>query len=945
MTISAVTDAKIEALRQELRTQGTREAQINSIIAQVRAGELDVDKLIRGAQFERTNSNDEVVTTNTTFNAKEAGFTEEQINYLIKENIISRNGDVCTFLNGQSVETLQRTLQKQKTEAFLQENQNVIKEEPAVDADENFAFNVTTTEEIENDFGAPSDETMRKADLENRSERKKYEEQYKSALQNWLGSNEKNEEIMNSSLLAKKYDKQVNKAKRKFMKEYRNNEVGLVNDFFDGKIEGAKPTKSQSAAFFAKRSAIEQALIAVRDGNATEEQKKIADEVKQFSLKANTANIENIVSDPKMLEYHATKYAIEAMKKGKFDIVNNIADQAAKHQVLSKRSKSQIKRDKEYFLDYMSEREVQNHRDANRMENTQIHFSKQERKAAEKAESNEKAIHTDIGKYGRKMVKSRPDLFCTVDEKGLSAEEQGLKPEELEEQGIFVRDGKVYRFDSQKFSEKIGEFIDNKQTADDAGNTHATLEEVRDMAGRRDAQGHVHNQIFFDESDKPVTLEGLYGNGNGHVGYWEGRRTRNIVKSTGRSVDKDRTNWMVAEAIAEKSALSFALGFIPGALGAKGAQAVAEAGSTVVGVSKQIVEIEGHTFEVPDAVYNDMVSTTDTTTTIIDGEVFTNSTTHNTPVSGTASVEYVINARTGEQILVVDGKFSYGGKTIEVGAKEIIVDGKPVTLNPDGTVTIDGKRQIASTKPDWLKQGLRTGLYSMLLALPMNVKQSLGIEDLGDTQDVVNLHTKKRVPKTSQEEVNLRGTQLSHNIQYDGWAADKGVLNRNKVEDYSKATQLGTNGNVRAQAVYASENMSIVPAKNNGILDFKKPAEITLKDKTNNGKVHTFVYQLVTPEEAQAFGLSDVQKPLYKLVSVIDENGKNIRNANSPDEVYRLDLEELDSAGLTQDRETGFWTNTLNYKYNLMQDDARYPGYDRTSMDYKNHSNYLNRRH
>lgn len=194
-----------------------------------------------------------------------------------------------------------------------------------------------------------------------------------------------------------------------------------------------------------------------------------------------------------------------------------------------------------------------------------------------------------------------------------------------------------------------------------------------------------------------------------------------------------------------------------------------------------------------------------------------------------------------------------------------------------------------------------------------------------------------------------------------GHGIDVGTLQRNgQSTDFATISSAQTNakGNITAQAVVSSSNpgqrievTASVGADN--LLNFERPQTIVIKDTTNDGYIHTFTYQLCTPQELQGWNLTETDnKPFYKLVSVTEVPANNptatpvnIRSRDNHDEVYRLDLKKNNPQTVTTELDDGRIVNTTvyNYEYPLLQDDPSYPGYNKSSIDYR-YSTYGRRR-
>jgi len=147
--------------------------------------------------------------------------------------------------------------------------------------------------------------------------------------------------------------------------------------------------------------------------------------------------------------------------------------------------------------------------------------------------------------------------------------------------------------------------------------------------------------------------------------------------------------------------------------------------------------------------------------------------------------------------------------------------------------------------------------------------------------------------------------------------APTGITTPTKMRGYAKdnamLSRLGISSNEkmgRAQWVEANEDGELTTTGSNA----EKPETITMKDNTN-GRVNTYTYKLLTPEQAEAKGLTG-DGPFYVLESVTNGDGTDIKASH--EEVFKLNLQK-DSDG--------------TYNYNLEQD-AGMAGSGTSSIDY-----------
>lgn len=189
---------------------------------------------------------------------------------------------------------------------------------------------------------------------------------------------------------------------------------------------------------------------------------------------------------------------------------------------------------------------------------------------------------------------------------------------------------------------------------------------------------------------------------------------------------------------------------------------------------------------------------------------------------------------------------------------------------------------------------------------------------------------------------NVVNTVVSSN------AMDTKVLQKNGMPvDFSQTQnrQISNKGDVKAQVVTSANGSTrIIPGDND---DYRRPKQIEIQDTTNEGYIHTFTYELCTPQDLSPYNLQEEDgKPFYKLISVTEvpiSNSNNTEpldimtkhNGNPVLEIYRL---ELGGSEPTQKQEllsNGDIIETIenNYDYMLMQDE-NYPGSGRSAIDY-----------
>jgi len=137
-------------------------------------------------------------------------------------------------------------------------------------------------------------------------------------------------------------------------------------------------------------------------------------------------------------------------------------------------------------------------------------------------------------------------------------------------------------------------------------------------------------------------------------------------------------------------------------------------------------------------------------------------------------------------------------------------------------------------------------------------------------------------------------------------------LGRNSALSSNKEAALNTKGKTPVQIVLSTEGTEVEPrALNDGTKDYRVPNRVTVKDKTNDGTVNTRVYEFVEMRN---------NKPIYKLVSVIRDDGKAYKGNH--EETYELNLiEHPDKTSFTYDKDSNTYYNTTAkfYEYDFLQ--------------------------
>lgn len=844
---------------------------------------------------ENSGAGNRAITTQTTtsFSVEGSGLSDDEITELVRQNLITYDRETrkCTLNNGQTIANIKQALDvfnktspdenftgsetktidiptgQGKTEeasALLQGKTEVTTKS------RDYKFDVTTTETTTEDYKVPTKEDLDKLDLNKRSVRKELKGQYRQALESWLDADPSHKEIMEDSLAAKKYSKKINKEIKKLDKKYDKPEAFIKDLFENNKYDKyvIKEAKDSYNAF------MKMAEAALKDPENNK------DFISKFQESTNITDLNRLKNDDVRKNVLQKYFANTIDKKTIDDIKENIATDT----VLNKRSSEQKIKDREYFLDYMSKREVRENRDAQNIENTTLYLTKEEAKAAGKNATNPKARHNFIGKAGLKLLKANPQAFGATE----TTKTTGA--------GIFkANDGKYYKFEQKVYSDQMGK---------DYGN-HATLSEIRDLNGEN------KNEVYL-KNGKVYSAEGIIGNNNGRLGYWETRSIRNSIKATGRSTDKDYTNWK-----------KLGDGLLKGAAVLGTTLATAGTGLLVGGAVSGVAQGATQNFT-------------------IDGQNV-----YIKPENCTAKVE--VNGRTYTVIQ------KHGDYYVKGDKQDIERAGQEVEYNDKAS--LDGALKVA---------GPAAALATIIGMATSKVRSK------GDTDDVIDLRPSTRTNVTNRKTENHSITRTSMkkvmydingnnqlNSSYDSEnpvtvntiyktvgseAEDRDLTkmdNRNVNRDITNETQLANVNKNKAQAVFANtegNKLEVTPTVDkDGKCDYDKPKEVIIHD-SSNGAEHIFKYVLLDQSKAlnDNPNLAKAEGPFYELVSVTDKDGNDISNLDKQKEIKSLKVEPLESEFRTITDKNGneITIEIRRNDYKFYQNE-HHPGNNHTSINNK----------
>ena len=421
-------------------------------------------------------------------------------------------------------------LDKAKAEALL----NHVDQEPTSESQPPVELAVdaqTTTETTRREHAVEVEDNLK----HNRAGRKKAESDFKAELEKWAADPE-NEDTMNYSIAQNKYSGKIQKQMKKIQKETDNSPAEILQKYYSN--YATEDEKLALAQAFSEVSTNEDELL--KTYRRVTGDKKATFEGDTGERKRQLAALMTVAEDPN------------------FD-TSMLTERMAAIDVMGNRSAKRVAKDKKAFIADEAKRQTKAAETMQNVENTEVHFSKEQRKAGKKEDPTKE--HTDIGKIGRKLVTECPDEFC---EAGTAADH------DLEV------DGKYYKFSEAKWKNFAAEICDSRGLDDRAQDGfdedgNLTLKEGRNA---------WLSKTLVTKDGQVKTLEQIIGNKNGKVGNRELNELRDMIKSSGYSVDRNKTG---AKRFGRVMAY-MGLGALGGAAGAMGGSliggAVTVAGNT-----------------------------------------------------------------------------------------------------------------------------------------------------------------------------------------------------------------------------------------------------------------------------------------------------------------------------------------------------------------------------
>ena len=383
-------------------------------------------------------------------------------------------------------------LDKTKAEALL----NHVDQEPTPEAQPPVTLAVdaqTTTETTRREHAVEVEDNLK----HNRAGRRKAESDFKAELEQWAAEPE-NEDTMNYSIAQNKYSKKIQKQMKKIQKETDNSPSEILQKYYKNYASDEEKEEIYRLCSEASQQG-EEALL--RTYRRVTGDKKATFDGETGAHKRQLAAVMTVADDP---NFDATM----------------LVERMAAIDVMGNRSAKRVAKDKKAFIADEAKRQTKAAETMQNVENTEVHFSKEQRKAGKK--DNPTKEHTDIGKIGRRLVAECPDEFCDA---GTAADH------DLEV------NGKYYKFSEAKWKAFAADICDSRGLDDRAQDGfgedgNLTLKEGRNTWLSR---------TLVTKDGQVKTLEQIIGNKNGKVGNRELNELRDMIKSSGYSVDKNRT--------------------------------------------------------------------------------------------------------------------------------------------------------------------------------------------------------------------------------------------------------------------------------------------------------------------------------------------------------------------------------------------------------------------
>lgn len=543
----------------------------------------------------------------------------------------------------------------------------------------------------------------------NRSARKELKNNAADAYADMVANaDQQTRDAIDLYIAERKYNKQIDKKMAEMLKDKVNNRTNSSADIIQLYID--KYTTPED------RDKLNKLVSALENSSNPNDQEAI----------------KKALEDEKVLEGNFTSSgtkrdgALIAIAKQQGIEPNSLLRIMATYEVMKNRSTEQVIKDDKYFIEHQAKDFVKNQQVQQDVPNTTVYFSKKGRKDA----PEDGKIHTDIGKKGRELVKSCPEMLC----------DEITDPAQFkddEDNGYFTTtiEGKkrCFKFSQDKWktfmkiccdpssatdAEMALIFKNNKEKENNfLPDRNLTLQESRQILSGK------LSKLCEDGKYKLTQFSQIIGNSDTAVNNRELNALRDMAESAGYSVDKNTTSGKRLLHVLKSAGLGFGAGFLTGGLGSLLSGPVKAAGTTAA----QMVDYSGKT---ADRTYS---GTTD-------AQVITDKTTF----------KYSSN---GEEF----------SKTV---TKNITVDGQDWSVTAEGQeykgqVQADGQ-DYSTREEQHLKNGLNAGLLGAIAGAGHGLGTMGGVQERGrNTDDVFNLTRLVSKSEQSDETLSLEIPQFT----------------------------------------------------------------------------------------------------------------------------------------------------------------------------------------
>lgn len=490
---------------------------------------------------------------------------------------------------------------------------------------------VTTTERKRADLEVP-------ADLKNNKDARKTLEAQARERYADFAADPNNRDAVDLYVAESKYEKQINKREQELLKMHDHsgkkttrNAADVVQLYMD-KYANPKDAK-----------AMNDVVGQLMDTKDEEDQQKLLEILKR-DLKAYGVDENSKFSD--LSPVQKRNAALIAVSEANGTNPKDLLRLMAMQDVMGARTTEQIADDDKFFIKHQAEDYVKNRQANQEFPNAKINLD-------------------NMGKHGRKLVDKCPELFG--DQVSEAEYRAGDKNNFYKAEVFNVKTGR-YETKHFKFNNKVWNTF--MKVACDP--TSANDEDIRLLSDHNMTlqEGRAGLEMRVPTNDgRMEELRKIIGNSNDKTGNRELNRWRDLVEQTGLSVDSNPTAAKRLWHVVKNTGIGVGVGLLTGGIGSLFGATVAYAGQTAAQMVPYIASANpkvSFSFDSESKDFTKWVKTTDTVTTIVDGEEYTNKTTHNTPVTITAegqtyNGQIINNPETGQPELWVNGE-KYPGK-------------------------------------------------------------------------------------------------------------------------------------------------------------------------------------------------------------------------------------------------------------------------------------------